>query len=267
MNQLLSRLSPSVTNMIRMDHTHVMATFHQYEADTRPQTKKALVDTASLALEIHAQLEEEIFYPAMRSSMPELVDKSVPEHNEMRRVMSNLRSMNPTDADYDVAFMGLMRTIIHHVADEETMLLPEAERVLGERLEELGWAMTRRRMELAGPRAGEIAVNTMRAYPAVVLSAVALVAVGGYLAWRGAQPRIDRSLGRRVGDALRHPGRFLPSGAGEALRHPSRLLPSAASEALRHPTKLLPRSTTDWVPRRSKRWLTRSAKDLVAHVR
>ena len=45
MNQLLSRLSPSITNMIRMDHTHVLTTFHQYEVDTPLRVKKGLVDT------------------------------------------------------------------------------------------------------------------------------------------------------------------------------------------------------------------------------
>ena len=67
MPSLMSQLSPSVTNQIRLDHTHVLTTFHQYEMDASPNTKKALVDNACLALEIHAQLEEEIFYPAMRS--------------------------------------------------------------------------------------------------------------------------------------------------------------------------------------------------------
>src|SRR5437870_1435100 len=59
MKSLLKKLSPTVTNLIRIDHTHVLAAFHQYQADTRPQTKQALVNTISLALEIHAQLEEE----------------------------------------------------------------------------------------------------------------------------------------------------------------------------------------------------------------
>jgi hypothetical protein len=48
---------PTVTNMIRVDHTHVLATFHQYEIDTSPGTKRALVNTICAGLEIHAQLE------------------------------------------------------------------------------------------------------------------------------------------------------------------------------------------------------------------
>ena len=50
------KVSPTATNMIRMDHTHVMATFHQYEIDSSPRTKQGLANTICLALEIHAQL-------------------------------------------------------------------------------------------------------------------------------------------------------------------------------------------------------------------
>jgi len=75
--------------------------------------------------------------------------------------------------------------VLHHVADEETTLLPDAERLLGEQLEDLGLQMTKRRLELTVPRAGEIAVNTVRAIPAtsMVLAAVAVVA-GAYVVKR-----------------------------------------------------------------------------------
>lgn len=183
----LSQLSPTITNMIRMDHTHVLTTFHQYEIDSSPQTKQALVNTACLALEIHAQLEEEIFYPAMRSlaSDKAVLEKSVPEHNEMRRLIGKLRGMEPTDAGYDETFMELMRDVLHHVADEETTLLPHAERALGDRLSELGAQMTKRRLQLAAPRAGEIAMNTVRGFPTTsVLVAAGAVLAGTYLARR-----------------------------------------------------------------------------------
>ena len=181
MNSLLKTLSPTITNMIRMDHTHVMVTFHQYEADTAPKTKQALVNTACLALEIHAQLEEEIFYPAVRRVVtdPVVIDKSVPEHDEMRRLIARLREMQPEDAGFDATVMELMRDVLHHVADEETILLPDAERVLADRLEELGSAMTKRRLELVAPRSLELAWNQARALPAsnVLMGAGALALV------------------------------------------------------------------------------------------
>jgi hemerythrin superfamily protein len=192
MKSLTEAISPSITNMIRMDHTHVLTTFHQYEIGSNPQTKQALVNTACLALEIHAQLEEEIFYPAMRefAADTKIVEKNVPEHDEMRRLIAKLRSMEPTDATYDQTFMELMRDVMHHVADEETTLLPDAERLMPDRLGELGAQMTRRRFQLTAPRAGEIAMNTVRGFPtSSMLVAAGAVLAGTYFAKRAFERR------------------------------------------------------------------------------
>lgn len=192
---IFSKLSPKATDMIRFDHSHVMTNFHHYETLSSPGTKKALVNTICVALEIHAQLEEEIFYPAMRQlslkDEAQVGGKSVPEHVEMRRIINKLRSMEATDSDYDDTVMELMRDVLHHVADEETVLLPEAERLLGsERLRELGAEMTARRVKLAVPRAGEIAVNQLRSLPTsyVVVGAAVLLA-GGYAVKRAMDAR------------------------------------------------------------------------------
>lgn len=190
MKSIHSKLSPTITNMIRMDHTSVLETFHQYEIDSKPKTKKALVGTVCLALEIHTQLEEEIFYPAMRavSADTAVLDKSVPEHNEIRRLIAQLRAMAPTDASYDQTFMQLMREVMHHVADEETSLLPDAERLLAPQLGELGAEMTRRRLELAAPRARELASNAVRGMPtSSMLMAAGAVIAGTYFAKRAFQ--------------------------------------------------------------------------------
>jgi hypothetical protein len=163
MNPLLSRLSPSVTNMIRMDHAHVMTTFHQYESDSPARVKRGLVDSVCVALEIHAQLEEEIFYPALRAvADTESMQKSVPEHDHMRRLITQLRKLEPSHATFDETFYELMNTVMHHVADEETLLLPAAERVLASQLGDLGARMTKRRLQLAAPRTGEIAGGMAR---------------------------------------------------------------------------------------------------------
>jgi hemerythrin superfamily protein len=179
MTDILSKISPNATNMIRMDHTHVLALFHRYKAATSPGRKKALVNSACAALEIHAELEEEIFYPALRAvTENETIRKSVPEHDEMRRLIAELRGMEPDAPAYDDTFMALMRDVIHHVADEETVLLPDAERMLPDRLDELGAEMTRRRMQLLGPRVPEVAVNLARALPGVTMALAGFLVLG-----------------------------------------------------------------------------------------
>ncbi|WP_426103687.1 hemerythrin domain-containing protein [Massilia sp. TSP1-1-2] len=158
----LSKLSPSITDMIRFDHSHVLVTFHQYTGTAKTSVKKALAKTICDALEIHATLEEEIFYPVMRrlDDSP-VLQKSEPEHMEMRRFIDELRQTKASDARHDKLMHELMRDVMHHVADEETVLLPQAERLLGkDRLSELGAQMTSRRIELLKPKAGKIARNT-----------------------------------------------------------------------------------------------------------
>jgi hemerythrin superfamily protein len=191
MNTVLSKLSPSITKMIRMDHTHVLATFHKFEVDTPAARKQAIVNTACLALEIHAQLEEEIFYPALQAVAGDnqVLHKARPEHDEMKRLIAQLRSLTPEDEAFDLRFHELMRDVLHHVADEETVLLPAAELLLKDRLCELGAQMTKRRLELAGPRAAEIASNSARAMPAATMLMAGGLLAGGYLLKRAFEQR------------------------------------------------------------------------------
>lgn len=160
----LSKLSPSITDMIRFDHSHVMVTFHQYTGTTRPSVKKALAETICDAVEIHATLEEEIFYPVMRGLAGEepVIQNSPAEHEQIKRLIASLRTTGASDFRHDGLMHELMRDIMHHVADEETVLLPEAERMLSkDRLNELGAQMTRRRLELLSPKAGKVAKNSL----------------------------------------------------------------------------------------------------------
>lgn len=179
---LYQRLIPRATSMIRLDHTHVLTTFHRYRRDIPLSRKAGLVGVICTALEIHATLEEEIFYPALRAvTDDEVLRKSVPEHMEMRRLIDELRAMTPSDTRYDETLLALMRDVIHHVADEETVLLPQAERLFSEtRLQELGAEMTRRRLQLTGPRTTQIARDMARGMPVATFTvgALAMLAVG-----------------------------------------------------------------------------------------
>ncbi len=182
--QAATPLAPYITTMIRLDHTHVLALFRRVRPWTSSSRKRAIMTNACLALEVHAQLEEEIFYPALRNvlSDSEILDKILPEHDEMRELIRVLRSKEVEAADYDEMVHSLMRAVLHHVADEESMLLPRAERLLGDQLAELGMQMARRRMELLRPHAGEVAVTFVRSFPvATAAVAVGLLAVGWML--------------------------------------------------------------------------------------
>jgi hemerythrin superfamily protein len=197
MNQLLRRSSATATHMIRADHARVLETFHQYQVDASPRMKKALADSVCIALEIHAQLEEEIFYSAMRAiADTEFVNKSIPEHQQMRELITQLRNLQATDTTFDNTFFKLMNVVMHHVADEETLLLPTAERILADRLGELGTQMTKRRLQLAVPRTGQRVGAAARSMSSgsLIMGATALLACSYLLA---------RPRGQRAGAAHR----------------------------------------------------------------
>jgi hemerythrin superfamily protein len=198
MNKVMNRIAPSAPTMLKMDHTHALMTFHRYHVDTPPARKRAIAETLCTALEIHAKLEEEIFYPAMRSVDPDLIEESYSEHGEMKRLINELHAMRPADRAYDMTLMQLMRVVITHVALEETKVFPDAERVLGDdRLAELGAEMARRRMQLVAPRAGEITVNSMKTFPAATAALTGLMAIGGFLLARAfTRPAALRALAR-----------------------------------------------------------------------
>lgn len=171
----MERITPSITNMIRLDHVHATALFRRFRPNTSSARKWALAQNACLALEIHAQLEEEIFYPALRESVGAnpVLDKSGPEHDEMRKLIAELRRSYPGMEGFDANFLALAREVLHHVADEETVLLPLAEEFMSDRLGALGMQMTRRRVELLGPHVGELAMTTAKSFPLLLGGVIA----------------------------------------------------------------------------------------------
>lgn len=187
MSDALDSMTPDITRMIRLDHAHVLAAFRRYRSRMPEARKKALVENVCLGLEVHAQLEEEIFYPAMRriAAAGEILDKSVPEHEEMRTLIRSLRGMYPLDTAYDDTFKKLIRAVLHHVADEETVLLPLAEELMPDELGHLGRLMTQRRIELLRPHAAEAAATTIRTFPIGAAAAAAGLLAAGWLLVRG----------------------------------------------------------------------------------
>lgn len=187
----LKTISPSITDMIRFDHSHVMLTWHQYVSTKTPTVKQALAETICDALEIHATLEEEIFYPTLRQLGlgGYALGKSEPEHDEMRAVIGKIRAADPSTTRYDQLVAELMRDVIKHVADEETVLLPDAERMLSaSRLDELGVQMTKRRAQLLAPKAGKVAASTLVGFSSSTTAMVG-AAIGALLLGRAISKR------------------------------------------------------------------------------
>ena len=152
MNPLLRRLSPKATHMIRMDHSHVLTAFHQYDEDASPPQRKALANTVCLALEVHAQLEEEIFYPALRQAVPnvaDVLDEALEEHQQAKALIAQIRDLGTADRTMDQLVADLARAIEDHVKEERDELFPKARSASGMDLVALAQRLKERQRELA----------------------------------------------------------------------------------------------------------------------
>ncbi|HVL75094.1 MAG TPA: hemerythrin domain-containing protein [Noviherbaspirillum sp.] len=140
--------------LLAEDHKKVKKMFDEFEKikdkeDIDDEQKQLLVETACAELTIHAQLEEELFYPAARDAIDDmdLLDEAEVEHASAKQLISELATMQPGDALYNAKFKVLGEYVKHHIEEEEKELFPlikKSELDLAELAEE----MQERRMEL-----------------------------------------------------------------------------------------------------------------------
>jgi iron-sulfur cluster repair protein YtfE (RIC family) len=164
------------TQQLRAEHAQLLAQFHRIDPAAGDAACHEAAHSLCTALERHAQLKEEFLYPALRHAgvQSAALDRCGSDHEQMRRLIGRLRASEAPATRQDLLH-ELMNGVMHHMADEETQLLPAAERFLGpQRLAELGLQMHERRLELSGPQAAA----SRHATPAKA----ALVAFGALLA-------------------------------------------------------------------------------------
>jgi len=118
-----------VFEMLKADHRRVEELFTQFEdADKRGRT--AIAEETLRELEIHAALEEELVYPAIREVIEEeeKVDEALEEHHVAKLLIKELRKMNAGTEEFAPKFKVLGEIIRHHVEEEENETFPEAEK-------------------------------------------------------------------------------------------------------------------------------------------
>ncbi|OWW22778.1 hemerythrin [Noviherbaspirillum denitrificans] len=136
------------------DHKKVTDLFDEFERmkeneETDDEAKQVLVETACAELTIHAQVEEEIFYPAARDAIEDmdLLDEAEVEHASARQLITELAAMQPGDDLYDAKFTVLGEYVKHHIQEEEKELFPKIKKSELD-LEELGREISERKLEL-----------------------------------------------------------------------------------------------------------------------
>ena len=149
------RAAPDACTLLDSDHRKVKKMFTDYEALAKSRSSQAgarkleLAKQICLELSVHARIEEEIFYPALRDAIKQtdLLDEAEVEHSTAKDLIAQLEGAADADEMFDAKVKVLGEYIDHHVKEEESELFPQARRAKMD-LVALGEELDQRKMEL-----------------------------------------------------------------------------------------------------------------------
>jgi len=157
------------TDLLKSEHNEVRALFKQVEkaSDGATVAKKRTIDTISRMLEVHAEMEEKVFYPACQKLDDEdaqrIVAESKEEHQIVKRLIKELEPLSGSDERFTAKATVLKEFVEHHAGEEESDLFPVAESELGDdRLRELGRKMASMKSRLSAGRKARSASKRVR---------------------------------------------------------------------------------------------------------
>jgi hemerythrin superfamily protein len=138
--------------LLKSDHKQVKALFSEFDEikdDGADEDKAAIVAQICDELEIHAAIEEEIFYPAIRKAIDDsdLLDEALVEHAGAKDLIAQLEDAAADDDLYNAKVTVLGEQIEHHVQDEEGSMFPKAKKAKIDTVA-LGAKMMKRKMAL-----------------------------------------------------------------------------------------------------------------------
>lgn len=123
----------SATAMLKADHQRVRQLVAQYNAlaesdSAHDDQKRSLAERICQELDVHARLEEELFYPAVRerAGIDDLMDEAEVEHQTARDLIHQIEAMSPGDPLYDAKVKVLGEYVDHHIGEEEKQMMPKA---------------------------------------------------------------------------------------------------------------------------------------------
>ena len=113
-----------IVAMLKADHKKVKKAFKDFEKldpHEDPEACRSLVEQTLAEIEVHAELEEQLFYPAARGAVKEeeLIDEAEVEHMTAKVLIEQLKGMQPEDEKFAATFKVLGEYINHHVKEEE----------------------------------------------------------------------------------------------------------------------------------------------------
>ena len=137
--------------LLKADHRAVEELFAKFEKASGDNRKQTLAEEICLELSVHAQIEEEIFYPACEGKVEEdLLKESYVEHDGAKVLIAEIIKGSPSDEFYDAKVKVLQEEIEHHVEEEERRMegLFAQARKAGLDIDALGQQLATRKAEL-----------------------------------------------------------------------------------------------------------------------
>ena len=140
-------------SLLSADHAEVKQMFETYrqlvDENADDEQRGELAHNICSMLTVHAEIEEEIFYPAMRECVDDelTLDEAEVEHASAKELVEQIEGMDPGDALYDAKVIVLGEYVDHHVQEEESEIFPQAEKS-GIDLDDLGAELATRKREL-----------------------------------------------------------------------------------------------------------------------
>ena len=137
--------------LLKADHRTVEELFEKFEKATGDGRKQSIAEEICLDLSVHAQIEEEIFYPACEGKVDEdLLKESYVEHDGAKVLIADIVAGGPDDEFYDAKVKVLSEEIKHHVEEEEKRMegLFAQARKAGLDMDALGQELAARKQQL-----------------------------------------------------------------------------------------------------------------------
>jgi hemerythrin-like domain-containing protein len=144
-----SSRQPEAIAMLIEDHQKVQKLFKQFEKAESQQEKSDISERACNELTVHAELEEQVFYPAVREAISEtdLLDEAEVEHGVAKELIERLKGMDSADEEYAATFTVLGEYVNHHIEEEQNEMFPKVKKADLD-LEALAAEMMEKKQEL-----------------------------------------------------------------------------------------------------------------------
>jgi hemerythrin superfamily protein len=113
--------------LLKHDHQAVKSLFDQIDETEDAKQRKKLFDQIDTELNIHAHIEETVFYPEMRKidELKDMVQEALEEHQEVKTLLEEMEALDPENEQFSASLEELMENVEHHVAEEEDEMFPK----------------------------------------------------------------------------------------------------------------------------------------------